>query len=166
MVTCIGTSGWSYGHWEPELYPPGLPARDRLARYVESFSTVELNSSFYRWPRLSAFRSWQRRLPDGFRLSVNAPRGLTHGRRLYAPEAWAQRIAACWHELADKRAVLLVQLAPAQPRDDARLAYFLRALPWWVRVAVEFRHPSWHHAAYSANDRRIPESLRGSRSME
>ena len=145
MVTCIGTSGWSYGHWEPELYPPGLPARDRLARYVESFSTVELNSSFYRWPRLSAFRSWQRRLPDGFRLSVKAPRGLTHGRRLYAPEAWAQRIAACWHELADKRAVLLVQLAPAQPRDDARLAYFLQALPWWVRVAVEFRHPSWHH---------------------
>src|ERR1019366_1993724 len=141
MVTCIGTSGWSYGHWEPELYPPGLPARDRLARYVESFSTVELNSSFYRWPRLSAFRSWQRRLPDGFRLSVKAPRGLTHGRRLYAPEAWAQRIAACWHELADKRAVLLVQLAPAQPRDDARLAYFLQALPWWVRVAVEFRHP-------------------------
>jgi uncharacterized protein YecE (DUF72 family) len=145
MVTCIGTSGWSYDHWEPELYPPGLPARDRLARYVQSFSTVELNSSFYRWPRPSAFQSWQRRLPDGFRMSVKAPRGLTHGRRLYAPEAWVRRIAAGWHELAGQRGVLLVQLAPAQPRDDARLAYFLRALPWWVRVAVEFRHPSWHH---------------------
>ena len=22
----VGTSGWSYDHWEPELYPPGLPA--------------------------------------------------------------------------------------------------------------------------------------------
>ena len=25
-----------------------------------------------------------------------------------------------------------------------RLAYFLRLIPDWMRVAVEFRHPSWH----------------------
>ncbi|HBW17609.1 MAG: DUF72 domain-containing protein [Streptosporangiaceae bacterium] len=145
MGTSVGTSGWSYDHWEPELYPPGLPARDRLARYVAVFPTAELNSSFYRWPRLPAFQGWRRRLPDGFRLSVKAPRGLTHGKRLYAPEAWIERIAASWHELGDKRAVLLVQLGPGQARDDDRLAWFLRALPGWVRVAVEFRHPSWHH---------------------
>lgn len=29
-------------------------------------------------------------------------------------------------------------------RDDARLAYFLCLVPPWLRVAVEFRHPSWH----------------------
>jgi uncharacterized protein YecE (DUF72 family) len=144
VVIRIGTSGWSYDHWHPELYPPGLPARDRLARYVDAFPTTELNSSFYRWPRPAAFRSWRDRLPDGFRLSVKAPRGLTHGRKLYAPETWIQRIGAGWHELGGQRAVLLVQLAPSQPRDDARLAYFLQQVPGWIRVAVEFRHPSWH----------------------
>ena len=36
----IGTSGWSYDHWAGVLYRPGLPARDRLARYVEEFDTV------------------------------------------------------------------------------------------------------------------------------
>jgi uncharacterized protein YecE (DUF72 family) len=30
----IGTSGWSYDHWHPELYAPGLPARDRLAYFL------------------------------------------------------------------------------------------------------------------------------------
>jgi uncharacterized protein YecE (DUF72 family) len=140
----IGTSGWSYDHWHPELYPPGLPPRDRLARYAGVFPTAELNSSFYRWPGPAAFRSWQRRLPAGFRLSVKAPRGLTHARKLYAPDAWLPRIQEGWHELGDKRAVLLVQLPPAQPRDDARLAYFLQLVPGWLRVAVEFRHPSWH----------------------
>ena len=45
----------------------------------------------------------------------------------------------------DKRAVLLVQLPPQLPRDDARLEYFLARLPGWVPVAVEFRHPSWVH---------------------
>jgi uncharacterized protein YecE (DUF72 family) len=69
----VGTSGWSYTHWEPELYPPGLPPGDRLARYAAEFSTAELNSSLYRWPRPAAFRSWQQRLAPGFQLSVNGP---------------------------------------------------------------------------------------------
>lgn len=144
MTIHVGTSGWSYDHWTDVLYPPGTPPRDRLGHYTASFGTVELNSSFYRWPRVAMFRSWRRRLPDAFRFSVKAPRGLTHAKRLYAPEAWVQRIATCWHELGEKRAVLLVQLAPDHTRDDARLGYFLELLPPWMRVAVEFRHPSWH----------------------
>ena len=140
----IGTSGWSYDHWVDVLYPRDAPSRDRLPFYARSFDTVELNSSFYRWPRLSTFQYWRRELPDAFRLSVKAPRGLTHGRRLYAPEAWLARIAAGWHALGGNRAVLLVQLAPSHTRDDARLACFLRQVPGWIRVAVEFRHHSWH----------------------
>ncbi len=40
---------------------------------------------------------------------------------------------------------MLVQLAPDHARDDARLDYFLERLPGWLPVAVELRHPSWHH---------------------
>ncbi len=141
----IGTSGWSYDHWQPELYRPGLPVGERLACYANSFGTVELNSSFYRWPRPEAFASWRQRLPDGFAMSVKAPRGLTHARKLAEPEAWIERIAAGLRELGSRRAVLLVQLGPGQARDDARLDRFLAAVPAWIRVAVEFRHPSWVH---------------------
>ncbi|WP_210481193.1 DUF72 domain-containing protein [Naasia sp. SYSU D00948] len=140
----IGTSGWSYAHWEDVLYPPGTSSWDRLGHYLRHFRTVELNSSYYRWPRTASFASWRRRLPPGFLLSVKAPRGLTHAKRLYAPETWVRRIAECWHELGDKRAVLLVQLPPSFERDDARLDYFLGQLPRWMTVAVELRHPSWH----------------------
>ena len=143
MSVHIGTSGWSYDHWDGVLYPPGTPPRDRLGHYVQRFGTVELNASFYRWPRTATFASWQRRLPPGFALSVKAPRGLTHAKKLYAPEVWIERMTACWHELGDKRAVLLLQLHPAHARDDDRLRYVLERLPEWMRVAVEFRHPSW-----------------------
>ena len=150
MDVRIGTSGWSYDHWDGVLYPPGTPPRDRLAHYVRRFGTVELNASFYRWPRTATFASWRRRLPPGFQLAVKAPRGLTHAKRLYAPETWVGRLTACWHELGDRRAVLLVQLPPTQARDDARLDFFLGLLPDWMRVAVEFRHPSWHDEAVYA----------------
>lgn len=143
MTVRIGTSGWSYDHWAGVLYPPGLAAARRLARYVEVFDTVELNASFYRWPTDATFAGWRRQLPDGFALSVKAHRGLTHFRRLGSPEPWVQRFEHCWQLLGDRAGVLLVQLHHEQRRDDARLDHFLGRLPETLRVAVELRHPSW-----------------------
>ena len=93
LTVRIGTSGWSYDHWADVLYPLGLPAGRRLARYVEVFDTVELNASFYRWPKDSTFAAWRDQLPEGFTMSVKAHRGLTHYRRLSSPGPWIERFA-------------------------------------------------------------------------
>ena len=146
----IGTSGWSYDHWDGVLYPHRLPPRERLAHYVRAFDTVELNASFYRWPSPTSFASWRRRLPQNFELTVKAPRGLTHARRLFQPEEWIDRITAGLHELAGRRGPLLVQLPPTMQRDDDRLDWFLARVPGWMRPAVELRHPSWNDDAVFA----------------
>lgn len=143
MTVYVGTSGWSYDHWQSVLYPPGTPVRDRLQWYVQRFRTVEVNSTFYHWPREATFANWYRRLPDGFLLTVKAPRGLTHAAHLFAPEVWLDRILPRLAALHEKRGILLLQLPPAMPYDRARLAGFLALLPAWLRVAFEFRHPSW-----------------------
>lgn len=140
----IGTSGWSYAHWTGVLYPEGLPPQRRLDFYVPKFHTAELNASYYQWPTDAAFAHWRRRLPSEFVLSVKAPRALTHARRLFGPEQWLTRIARGLTRLGPRHGVLLVQLPPAAPFDHARLAYFLQCVPGGLRVAVEFRHPSWH----------------------
>lgn len=93
MAIYIGTSGWSYDHWEGVLYPHQLPSRSRLDYYIQHYQTVEVNSTYYRWPFDSTFASWRQRLPEGFLMTVKAPRGLTHSARLYAPEKWVSRIA-------------------------------------------------------------------------
>lgn len=147
MAVHIGTSGWSYGHWGGVLYPDSLPAGDRLAHYIREFHTVELNASYYRWPTDASFTSWRRRLPTNFRLSVKAPRALTHAKRLYAPESWLARIAGGMRRLGSSTGVLLVQLPPAAEFDRPRLAFFLECVPATLRVCVEFRHPSWHQDA-------------------
>jgi uncharacterized protein YecE (DUF72 family) len=149
-VIRIGTSGWSYDHWVGVLYPEGTPASARLARYAQEFTTVELNASFYRWPKDATFEGWRNRLPDGFTMSVKAHRGLTHFRRLKSPEPWVERFERCWRALGDRREMLLVQLHPDQQRDDERLDYFLGCLPDWIRVAVEPRHPTWDDPAVYA----------------
>jgi uncharacterized protein YecE (DUF72 family) len=132
------------------LYPPGMPAARRLTRYAEVFDTVELNASFYRWPKDSTFTGWRDQLPDGFTMSVKAHRGLTHYRRLSAPQPWIERFEHCWQLLGDYRGVLLVQLHPEHRRDDARLDSFLGSVPAFIRVAVELRHPSWNDPAVYA----------------
>lgn len=153
MTVRIGTSGWSYNHWLEVLYPPGLPSARRLTRYTEVFDTVELNASFYRWPKDSTFAGWRAALPAGFTMSVKAHRGLTHYRRLGSPEPWIERFERCWQLLGDRHGVLLVQLHPGQQRDassQARLDAFLQSVPESIRMAVELRHPSWNDPAVYA----------------
>jgi uncharacterized protein YecE (DUF72 family) len=127
------------------LYPHGVLPRERLAYYVQHFPTVEVNSTFYHWPADHIFASWYRRVPDTFWVTVKAPRGLTHGSRLYAPENWLRRIHRSLQLLGHKRGVLLVQTPPDLAYDHARLSYFLEQLPPGLRVALEFRHASWYH---------------------
>lgn len=160
MRAWIGTSGWTYSSWDGPVYPANVPKARKLEFYASHlFDTVELNASFYHWPRETSFASWSRRLPANFQMTVKAPRGLTHGSRLNAPETWIARMQPGLSLLADRLGVLLLQLPPDMRRDDARLGHFLATLPPWVRVAVEFRHESWlddkvfqlledHRAAY------------------
>lgn len=155
MTVRIGTSGWSYQHWTGVLYPPRLASGKRLARYFETFDTVELNGSFYRWPKESTFAGWRDQMPVGSTMTVKAHRGLTHYRRLTSPEPWIERFERCWQVLGDRHGVLLVQLHPEQQRDDGRLDTFLGSVPPSIRVAVELRHPSWDDpAVYELLERR------------
>ena len=144
MAIHIGTSGWSYPHWDGVLYPHGLPAGRRLDHYLGRFRTAELNASYYRWPADTAFARWRQRLPGDFLLSVKAPGALTHRKRLYGPEPWLARIVRGLASLGNRRGPLLVQLPPGAEIDEPRLAYFLERVQGAVRVALEFRHPSWH----------------------
>jgi len=140
----IGTSGWSYDHWQGIVYPHGAPQRQRLDYYLQRYDTVEVNSSYYHWPRDGTFEGWRARLPEGFRMTIKAPRGLTHARRLNAPEVWLERIERGLRALGDRLGIFLVQLPPAFECDYDRLEYFLQKTPSWIQTAVEFRNETWH----------------------
>ena len=68
----IGTCSWADDALSKHWYPPGTPPLARLTYYAERFSTVEVDSTFYRVPTEQMVRGWVERSPDGFVMHVKA----------------------------------------------------------------------------------------------
>jgi uncharacterized protein YecE (DUF72 family) len=141
----IGCSGWNYAHWRERIYPKGLPQKRWLEYYARLFDTVELNTTFYRLPDVSAVEGWVAHTPPGFVFAVKASRYLTHIRRLTDLEGGIRRFYERIEPLRRSRKLgpVLWQLPPTFKRNDERLASALRALPEG-RHCFEFREPSWY----------------------
>jgi uncharacterized protein YecE (DUF72 family) len=77
-------------------------------------------------------------------MAVKASRVLTHVKKLKDPERSLERMLPGLQALGDKRGPLLVQLPPRFHADVGRLEHFLRLVPDWLQVAVEFRDATWH----------------------
>jgi uncharacterized protein YecE (DUF72 family) len=76
-------------------------------------------------------------------MAVKASRYLTHVRRLRDPEEPVARLLERAAGLGAKLGPVLLQLPPTLGADPAALDRTLACFPAGVRVAVEFRHPSW-----------------------
>ncbi len=139
----IGTSGWHYPHWQGSFYPAALPKDNWLSFYARTFSTVELNNTFYRQPTEKAVQNWRLAAPDGFKFAVKASRFITHIKRLNDAAEPMQKFFDGLRPLSDRLGPVLFQLPPNFHRDDARLNNFIKLLPESIEHAVEFRHASW-----------------------
>ena len=139
----IGTSGWHYDHWRRGFYPEGLSKTKWLEFYTSHFTTVELNSSFYRLPSEAAFGTWYNSSPSHFKFAVKVSRFITHIKRLRDAEEAVEKFVARAGILGEKLGPLLYQLPPNMRRDDERLESFLSILPRDMKHVFEFRHQSW-----------------------
>jgi uncharacterized protein YecE (DUF72 family) len=144
MTIFVGTSGWQYGDWCDAFYPRGVSQREWLAYYAARFQIVEVNNSFYQLPKLETARRWAETTPPDFLFAMKMTRYLTHIKRLKEPEEPIERFFEMADEMSPKLGPVLLQLPPNMRQDLSRLAETLDAIPKGVRVAVEFRHESWH----------------------
>ncbi|HEV2593496.1 MAG TPA: DUF72 domain-containing protein [Gaiellaceae bacterium] len=106
-----------------------------LAFYAARFDTVELNSTGYRLPSADQFRRWAAAVPDGFEF---APKfALT---RLDRVGSYLERVTALGDRLGPIRIVY------EGPRDNGTLSYVVGSVPEEIRLAWDFRDPSWEGA--------------------
>ena len=140
----IGCSGFYYKHWREKFYPKGLPQRSWFEFYCESFNTVELNVTFYRYPKLESLQGWHARSPDNFKFTVKAPRLITHYKKFNN----ARREANDFYELAarglgGKLGCVLFQLPPNLVYSESALENILNTLDPAFTNVLEFRDESW-----------------------
>jgi uncharacterized protein YecE (DUF72 family) len=114
-----------------------------LAYYVERFTTVEINATFYRMPNAKTVDGWAAAAPAGFEYVLKAPQRITHFARLRSADEPLRHFCDTARVLGDKLGPLLFQLPPNFKKDVDRLAETLFLLPSDLRCAFEFRHDSW-----------------------
>src|SRR5690242_15359133 len=68
----IGTCSWADDALVEHWYPRAVTGRARLSWYAERFSTVEVDSTYYRIPDAATVQGWADRTPDGFVMHVKA----------------------------------------------------------------------------------------------
>ena len=143
MATWVGTSGYNYPEWKGHFYPANLPAAKMLPYYAERFPTVEINYTFYRMPSEKLVRGWADQTPSPYKLTLKAPRRITHDSRLRQCGDLVSGLCAVAGTLGEKLGALLFQLPPNLKKDLPLFDAFLANLPPKVCAAFEFRHPSW-----------------------
>lgn len=142
----IGTSGWSYDHWEGPFYPADLAQGERLAHYREHFDTVEINNTFYQVPEEGTFRTWLDEVSADFEFAVKANRYITHMKKLKDPREPLENFFQGITRLRENLGPILFQLPPNWHYNHGRLEEFLEALPAGRRYTFEFRDPEWINA--------------------
>jgi uncharacterized protein YecE (DUF72 family) len=143
MAIWVGTSGYNYPEWKGSFYPEKMPASKMLPYYAERFDTVEINYTFYRMPNEKILAGWNQETPDRFRLTLKAPKRITHDARLRDCEESLNRFLQVAGTLGPKLGAILFQLPPYFKKDLVVLDGFLGMLPPGLCATFEFRHASW-----------------------
>ncbi|WP_407426310.1 DUF72 domain-containing protein [Arcticibacter sp.] len=131
-------------------FPPDYQDKSRLCYYGSLFSSVEINSSFYKLPMPATVSKWADMVPDNFRFTFKLWKEITHNKGLIFEPEDVFRFFQVVDSAAEKRGCVLVQFPPGAGVDLIRQLQALLVnlkdatadLPW--RIAVEFRHPSWY----------------------
>lgn len=142
----LGTSGWSYKEWIGPFYSKS--DKSLLRAYGKVFKTVEINSTFYRYPSKGTVMGWAKYSPEGFVYSAKLPRLITHEKGLDLNKGIEEDLNKFIELiepliLSGKLGCILVQLPPKFDFKPKKLNDFFKLLPTHTRFAIEFRHPSW-----------------------
>lgn len=143
MKIWTGTSGFGYKEWLGTFYPEDLKADAMLEYYAKKLGAVEINNTFYRFPKKAVIEAWAEQVPADFKFVIKAPMRITHRMRLKEAEKEVHDLCDVTSVLEKKLGAILFQLPPNLRRDDERLQNFLRWLPQENAAAFEFRHDSW-----------------------
>ena len=137
----LGCSGWFYNPWIGRFYPEGINKGKWLEFYSQHFNTVEVNSTFYGFPKESMVKGWYKRAPQGFVFTLKANKQITRVNKLKNINKLLHSFYSLADLLEEKLGCILFQTPPSLYKDVALLKDFISQLDKKKNV-IEFRHKS------------------------
>jgi len=138
MAVLRGTSGLGYQEWVGGFYPNNRVAK--LSFYSRIFNTVEVDSSFYRFPSKSMIAGWINSTNPNFQFSIKIPKAITHDKYLRGVEIALIEFVDLLEPIVrvGKLGCVLIQLPHSFSfeRKD-HLESFFRLLPEYVHFELK-----------------------------
>ena len=140
----IGCSGYMYREWKDIFYPNSIRQKDWLQYYSTQFDTLEINSTFYKFPEAKNLEKFYNQTSDGFQFTLKAPRVITHYKKLKdCEQQFSDLYEAAEKGLKEKLGPILFQFPPLFIFSEENLNALKRNLHPDFKNVVEFRNASW-----------------------
>ncbi len=144
MKWYIGCSGFSYKEWKNDFYPARLAPAKWFEFYASRFDTLEVNLTFYNFPKKQILEGWYKKSPNDFIFAVKVPRLITHYKKMVDVQSLLDDFyLTCAGGLQEKLGPVLFQFPPSFSYTESRLELLINSLPGMYKNVVEFRHRSW-----------------------
>ncbi|MEP7264753.1 MAG: DUF72 domain-containing protein [Bacteroidota bacterium] len=132
------------------LFPPSFENASRLSYYSSLFTSIEINSSFYKIPRAVTVAKWAAEVPDNFKFTFKLWNGITHNKGFYFSEEDVATFFNSIKPAASKKGCVLIQLPPSVGKEHLITLYKLLSYIKYTdtdnwNIAVEFRNKSWYN---------------------
>ncbi len=132
-------------------YPPEFQGKSRLTYYGFLFNSVEINSSFYKIPKVATVSKWAESVDENFRFTFKLSKVITHAKALSFKEEDVALFIQTIEHIGSKKGCLLIQFPPSLKIENmSQVEHLLMAIKnedknnLW-KVAIEFRNLSWYH---------------------
>lgn len=140
----IGCSGFLYRDWKNIFYPPDIPQRSWLQYYSNQFDTLEINSTFYKFPEAKNLKKFYEQTSVDFQFSLKAPRLITHFKKMKDCESLLSDLySAAITGLREKLGPILFQFPPSFTCSSENQDAIIKHLNPEFKNVVEFRNAGW-----------------------
>jgi len=141
----LGSPAWGSKHWVNKIYPKESSPDEYLHYYSRNFTSIELNTSFYRIPDFDTCKGWLSQVPETFCFCPKVHKSISHDRFGLGDKTLLRPWLSFLENISSNLGPSFIQLHENFSYEDKILLFkFLENWPAEYRLCIELRHPSWY----------------------
>ncbi|MEP7195866.1 MAG: DUF72 domain-containing protein [Saprospiraceae bacterium] len=142
--TYFGSTNWTQDYWKGTLYPLKTKPTEYLNLYSKFFTTIELNTTFYRIPSPEQVIKWKNQTSDNFHFCPKIPAIISQSKLLGTDNQLWQEFGSVIQKFDNKLGSSFMQLP--EHFDSSKFSVIEKLLHGDFllnNTLIELRHESW-----------------------